>query len=94
MSTEQLLFNCFIILQFFAVAIHDLVNIPGLAHGKQVQAVIGRRKLWVATLVNSTFPGIAVFFGVRFWNHAAPRFATNYWIIYCAITVSSAALMW
>ena len=56
MSTEQLIFTLFIGLQFLVVVTHDFVDIPGLTHGRQVRAVIGTRKLWIATLVNAVFP--------------------------------------
>ena len=41
---------------------HDLVDIPGWTHGAQVQAIVERRRLWLATLVNAIFPGLAVAF--------------------------------
>ena len=73
---------------------HDLVDIPGWTHGTQVQAIIGRRKLWLITLINSVFPGLAVAFAVYFWNRPKPEFVADYWIIYCAVTLASAIMMW
>jgi hypothetical protein len=43
-------FTCLITLQFVVVAAHDLVDIPVWSHGRQVQAVIGRRKLRAAVI--------------------------------------------
>ncbi len=61
----QAVFTFLITLQFVAVVAHDLVDIPGWTHGKQVQAVVARRKLWVATAINAVFPGLAVGFAFR-----------------------------
>jgi hypothetical protein len=60
----QTLFTCLLTLQFVVVALHDLVDIPGWTHGTQVQSVVGRRKLWLGTLVNALFPGLAVAFAI------------------------------
>lgn len=90
----EILFTCLIALQFVAVTSHDLVDIPGWTHGSQVQAIIGRRKLWLITLVNGIFPGLAVAFAFYFWNRPKPEFVADYWIIYCAITLVSAIAMW
>lgn len=76
------------------VALHDLVDVRGWTHGSQVQATVGRRKLWLATLINAMFPGLAVAFALWFWNRPKPGFVTNYWIIYCAVTLASAVAMW
>ncbi|MBI3677551.1 MAG: hypothetical protein HY243_13145 [Proteobacteria bacterium] len=38
---------------------HDLLDISGWTQGRQVRAVIGTRKPWLATLANSVFPGVA-----------------------------------
>jgi hypothetical protein len=56
--------------------------------------MIGRRKLWLITLINSVFPGLAVAFAVYFWNRPKPEFVADYWIIYCAVTLASATMMW
>ena len=48
----QIVFTCLITLQFIVVVSHDLVDIPGWTHGSQVRSIIGRRKLWLATLAN------------------------------------------
>ena len=81
-------------LQFLVILLHDLVEVPGWSHTSQMQAVIGRRKLYAATLANSIFPGIAVAFAVFFWNQPKPVFVSRYSLIYCAVTVISAIMMW
>ena len=53
------MFQCLITVQFVAVVAHDLVDIPGWTYGSQVQALIGRRKLFLVTLINAIFPGLA-----------------------------------
>lgn len=88
------LFTLLISLQFVIILTHDLVDIPGLVHGSQVQRILGRRKVWLATIVNSILPGIAVGFALAFWNKPVPGYASNYWIIYCAIAMASAVAMW
>jgi hypothetical protein len=93
-STIHTLFACFIVVQFVAVTSHDLVDIPGWTHGTQVQSIIGRRKLWLVTLANAIFPGLAVGFAFYFWNRPRPAFVADYWIIYCAVTLASAIVMW
>jgi hypothetical protein len=90
----QAVFTFLITLQFVVVVAHDLVDIPGWTHGKQVQAVVGRRKLWAATAINAFFPGLAVGFAFYFWNRPRPGFVANYWLIYCAVTLVSAIAMW
>jgi hypothetical protein len=90
----QVTFTVLIALQFLVIATHDLVEIPGLAHTSQMRAVLGRRKLRMATAVNSIFPGIAVGFAVYFWNRPSPHFVHRYWLIYCGVTVASAIGMW
>src|SRR4051812_10809605 len=94
MTKLQTLFICTLVIQFAVIVSHDLLNIPGWTHGSQVQLVIGRRKLLLATLINAIFPGVAVGLGFWFWNRPAPAFAANYWISYCAITVLFAITMW
>ena len=88
------LFTLLITLQFVIIASHDLIDISGWVHGSQVQALMGRRKVWLATLANSVFPGIAVGFAVYFWRRPRPAFVPDYWIIYCAIALLSAIAMW
>jgi hypothetical protein len=90
----QTLFTCLITLQFVVVAAHDLVDIPGWTHGSQVRALVGQRKLWLATLINAIFPGVAAAFAFYFWNKPKPGFVTAYWVLYCAVTVASAIAMW
>ena len=90
----ELLFNCLITLQLIVVVAHDWLDIEGWTHGRQVQEVVGRRKLLFATLINAIFPGMAVAFAVYFWSKPKPTFVANYWIIYCAVTLASAIAMW
>jgi hypothetical protein len=90
----QTLFTCLITLQFVVVTSHDWVDIPGWTHGSQVQSIVGRRKLWLATLINAIFPGVAVAFAIYFWNKPKPGYVVDYWIIYCAVTLASAIAMW
>jgi len=88
------LFSCLIILQFIAVTTHDWIDVPGWTTGSQVQAVVGRRKLLVASLINAIFPGVAVALAIIYWNRPAPRLVPDYWVLYCAVTVASAIAMW
>ena len=88
------LFTWLITLQFVLIVSHDLIDIPGWVHGKQVQAVLGRRKVWLATAVNSIFPGLAVGFAIYFWNQPKPAYVPTYWMVYCAVAVGSAVAMW
>ena len=90
----QTLFTWLIVIQFVAVTFHDLVDIPGWTHGSQVMAMIGRRKVWLVTLANGVFPGMAVAFAVFWWHQPKPVFAKNYWVAYCAVTLLSAIAMW
>lgn len=92
--TIQPVFTVLITLQFLVVVLHDWLNIPGWTHGRQVQSIVGRRKLWFATLINSIFPGLAVAFALIFLNRPKPGLVVNYWFIYCAITLTSAIAMW
>jgi hypothetical protein len=94
MDWIQTLFACLITLQFVVVTSHDLVDISGWTHGTQVQSIVGRRKLWLVTMVNAIFPGLAVVFAIYFWNRPKPWFVSDYWIIYCAVTLVSAVAMW
>ncbi len=88
------LFAVLISLQFVLIVGHDLVDIPGWAHGRQVRAAIGPQKFWIATAINAVFPGIAFVFALLFWHRPAPSYVGNYWAIYCGITVMSAVTMW
>ncbi|MBB5060004.1 general stress protein CsbA [Granulicella aggregans] len=88
------LFSCLIVLQFAIILTHDLVDIPGWVHGSQIQAMLGRRKVWLATLANSVFPGIAAGFAINFWNRPKPGYVPNYWLIYCSVATLSAIGMW
>jgi hypothetical protein len=88
------LFSCLIVLQFLAVTTHDWVDIPGWVTGAQVQAVVGRRKLLLASLINAVFPGVAVALAIVFWHRPAPSLVPDYWAVYCAVTMASAIGMW
>jgi len=87
-------FVILIFAQFVLVASHDLIDIPGWNHGSQVKALMGTRKVWLATLINSIFPGVAVGMALYFWHRSTPRFAPDYWLVYCAISLLSAIGMW
>ena len=87
-------FTLLISLQFLIILLHDLVEIPGWSHTSQMQAVLGKRKLWSITLANSVFPGVAVAFAWYFWNRPRPAYVDRYWLIYCAVTLLSAVAMW
>ena len=93
MSLAQV-FALLLIVQFIVVVLHDWFDIRGWTHGSQVQQVVGKRKLLIATLINAIFPGAAVALAIIFWSRPKPRFATDYWVIYCAVTIASAILMW
>ncbi len=90
----QTLFAALITLQFVVVATHDLIDIPGWTHGAQVQSLLGRRKLWLITLINSSFPGLAAGLAVYYWHRPAPGLVADYWVVYCAVTLGSAVAMW
>lgn len=88
------LFSCLIVLQFLIIVSHDLIHIPGWVHGSQVQSQLGRWNVWLATLVNSIFPGIAAGFALYFWKRPKPEYVSNSWVIYCSIALLSAIGMW
>ncbi len=93
-SRIQTLFTYLITVQFVVVALHDLVEVPGWTNSSQVRAVVGRRKLWLVTLVNSIFPGVAAGFAIYYWNRPKPGFVLDYWVVYCSVTMASAIWMW
>ena len=88
------LFSCLIVLQFLIIISHDLIDVPGWIHGSQIQSELGRRNVWLATLVNSIFPGVAAAFALYFWHRPKPEYVSNYWVIYCSIALLSAVGMW
>jgi hypothetical protein len=88
------LFVSLILAQFLITVSHDLIDIPGWNHGSQVQALMGRKWVWIATMINSIFPGLAAGWAVYYWHRSTPRFVLGYWLIYCAIAVLSAVGMW
>ena len=90
----QTLFSCLLIAQFVVVVLHDWLEIPGWTHGSQVQAIVGRRKLILATAINAVFPGVAVAFAIHWWGRPRPVLVDDYWVLYCAITLLSAVVMW
>ena len=90
----QTAFSCLLLMQFIVVVSHDWIDIPGWTHGSQVQAAIGRRKLWLATLINALFPGVAVGLAIYWWGRPQPSLVADYWVAYCAITLLSAIAMW
>jgi hypothetical protein len=90
----DILFTSLIIAQFIVVAAHDWIDIPGIVCGSQVQAVFGRRKLALATVINCLLPGMAAAFAIRFFHAPKPGYVLLYWLIYTAITVATAILMW
>ena len=89
-----MLFAILLTLQCALIVFHDLVDIPGWHHGRQVRAAVGRKKFWLGTLINAVFPGLAVFYALRFWHGPVPGYATGYWAVYCAVTVGFAIAMW
>jgi hypothetical protein len=90
----QAVFSVLIVLQFLAVTLHDWLDIPGWTHGGQVRAAAGQRRFILVTLLNAVFPGLAVAFLFLYRSPAKPSFVTTYWVIYCAVTVVAAAMMW
>jgi len=89
----QILFTFLITLQFVVVISHDLVDIPGWTHGAQVRSLVGPRKLWLITLVNGLFPGLAAGLAIYFWKRPTPALVEDYWVVYCAVTLASAIAM-
>lgn len=90
----QGVFSVLIVLQFLAVTLHDWLDIPGWTHGRQVRSTVGQRRFVLITLANAVFPGLAVAFLFLYRGPARPSFVLNYWVIYCAITMISAIMMW
>jgi hypothetical protein len=90
----QTLFTILIAIQFLAVALHDLLDIPGWTHGRQVRAALGPAKTILGTAINCIFPGIAVAFAIEYWQAPKPPHVLNYWLIYCAVTVLGAITAW
>jgi hypothetical protein len=90
----QTIFTVLITLQFLFMVSHDLLDIPGWTHGRQVRAALGPFKTVVGTAINCLFPGLAVAFAFCYWHRPKPGFVLDYWIIYCGITVMSAITAW
>jgi hypothetical protein len=89
----ETLFACLIVLQFAVVVSHDWLDTPGWTHGRQVQAVVGRGKLALATAVNAVFPALAVGSALWFWGRSEPKIVGDYWVIYCGLTLLSAIII-
>jgi hypothetical protein len=87
-------FTWLIVLQFLIIISHDLIDVPGWIHGSQVQAQIGKRKVWLTTLANAALPGIAAGFALNFWDRPKPGYVSDYWVIYCFVALLSAVGMW
>lgn len=94
LSSLPTLFAILLTLQCALIVFHDLVDLPGWHHGRQVRAAVGPKKFWIGTLINAVFPGLAVFYALRFWRGPVPGYATGYWAVYCAVTVGFAVAMW
>jgi hypothetical protein len=90
----QTLFTVLLVLSFLMNGFHDLIDIPGWTHGRQVRAAIGVKKVVIGTAVNCLIPGIAAAFAIYYWQKPAPPGVRNYWLIYCALVVMSAIAMW
>ena len=90
----QAVLSVLLLVQFVAVAAHDLIDIHGWVHGSQVKAVVGRKKFILGTLSTVIFPALAAGFAVYFWSRSKPVFVYTYWAVYCGITVISAIAMW
>ncbi len=87
-------FAVLIVVQFLVVALHDLIDIPGWTHGRQVRSALGRNNVLIGTLINSSIPGMAAALALYYWRRPAPAFVLSYWVIYCAVTVVSAITAW
>jgi hypothetical protein len=90
----QTIFTALIVLQFLVSVLHDWVDIPGWTHGRQVRSALGSNKMLIGTLINGLFPVLAVAYALSYWHRLPPSFVLNYWIIYCAITVTGAITAW
>lgn len=90
----QTIFTVLVCVEFVVMVFHDWLNIPGWTHGRQVYAAIGPVKMWVGTIINSLFPGVAAFFALHYWHRPKPGFVLNYWVIFCVITGMGAIQAW
>ena len=73
---------------------HDLIDIPGWTHGRQVRAALGVTKTLIGAAVNSLFPGSAAAIAIYYWHKPAPFGVRSYWLFFCAVTVLGAITMW
>jgi hypothetical protein len=87
-------FAFLIVLGFLVNSFHDWIDIPGWTHGRQVRAAVGSKKMLIGTAINSVFPGLAAAFAIYYWHRPAPPGVLNYWLIYCAVMVFGAIMMW
>ena len=69
----QNLFAILLVLAFLMNGFHDLIDIPGWTHGRQVRAAIGVKKVVIGTAVNCLIPGIAAAFAIYYWQKPAAR---------------------
>lgn len=90
----ETLFAVLLVFQFFAIGLHDWIDVPGWTSAANVQSVVGRRKLAYATAINLVFPGVAVFLALSFLHRPKPAYALDYWLLYTGVTVTAAIVMW
>jgi hypothetical protein len=90
----QTLLTILLVLGFLLNGFHDLIDIPGWTHGRQVRAAIGSTKVLIGTAVNCLLPGIAAALAIYYWQKPAPPGVRDYWLVYCAIAVIGAISMW
>lgn len=87
-------FTFLIVLGFIVNSFHDWIDIPRWTHGRQVRAALGMNKMLIGSAINCLFPGLAAAFAIYYWHRPAPHGMLNYWLIYCAVTVFGAIMMW
>jgi hypothetical protein len=88
------IFTVLICIQFLVMAVHDLVHIPGLTHGRQVMAAVGPVKVFIGTAVNSILAGIPAVFAIVYWHKPKPDYLLNGWLIYCAFVCIGMIQAW
>src|SRR5580692_8303970 len=89
-KSMQTLFTVLITIEFLIAALHDLIHIPGWAHGRQVKAALGKRKMVIGTITNAIPPGLALAFAFYYFNKPKPTGVIDYWAIYNGIALVSA----
>jgi hypothetical protein len=90
----QKLFTILLVLGFLMNGFHDLIDIPGWTHGRQVRAALGVTKTLIGTAINSLIPGSAAALAIYYWQKPAPLGVRTYWLVYCAVVVLGAIAMW